>query len=85
MQRKRPLSLAPIAGLAIFAATAAGQTATPIQHLVVNEPFQFYQSTANPHHLPPGSAAMIGQTDQANHQYDIDDFFKALNAGNLPL
>jgi phospholipase C len=27
---------------------------------------------------------MIGQKDQANHQYDIADFFKALNAGNLP-
>jgi len=49
-----------------------------------HEPFQFYQSTSNPHHLPPGSVATIGQTDQANHQYDISDFFAALNAGNLP-
>jgi phospholipase C len=57
----------------------------PVADYVANhEPFQFYQSTANPHHLPPGSAAMVGQTDQANHQYDIGDFFKALNAGNLP-
>lgn len=49
-----------------------------------HEPFQFYQSTANPHHLPPTSTAMIGRTDQANHQYDLTDFFNALNAGNLP-
>ena len=27
---------------------------------------------------------MMGKTDQANHQYDISDFFNALNAGNLP-
>ncbi|MDT5231479.1 MAG: phospholipase, partial [Mycobacterium sp.] len=36
-----------------------------------HEPFQYYASTANPHHLPPSSAAMIGQTDRANHQYDL--------------
>jgi phospholipase C len=49
-----------------------------------HEPFQYYKSTANPHHLPPSSTAMIGQTDQANHQYDLVDFFNALSAGNLP-
>jgi len=49
-----------------------------------HEPFQFYASTRNPHHLPPTSTAMIGRTDQANHQYDTTRFFKALNAGNLP-
>jgi phospholipase C len=27
---------------------------------------------------------MIGQTDQANHQYDVSDFFSALRAGNMP-
>jgi phospholipase C len=46
--------------------------------------FMYYPSTRNPHHLPPTSAAMIGRTDQANHQYDIADFFGALAAGNLP-
>ena len=46
--------------------------------------FQYYKQTANPHHLPPTSVAMIGQTDQANHQYDVSDFFAALSAGNLP-
>jgi phospholipase C len=50
-----------------------------------HQPFQYYASTANPHHLPPTSAAMIGhQGDQANHQYDIPDFWNAANAGNLP-
>ncbi|HLI86372.1 MAG TPA: alkaline phosphatase family protein [Bryobacteraceae bacterium] len=49
-----------------------------------HEPFMYYQQTSNPHHLPPTSTAMIGQTDQANHQYDTADFFTALAAGNLP-
>jgi len=49
-----------------------------------HEPFQFYVSTSNPHHLRPTSVAMIGKTDQANHQYDISDFFSALQAHNLP-
>jgi len=63
----------------LFDATA------PVADYVANhEPFQFYQSTANPHHRAATSTAMIGQTGQANHQYDINDFFTALNAGNLP-
>ena len=49
-----------------------------------HNPFQFYQSTANPHHIAPLSVNMIGLKDQANHQYDMSDFFNALNAGNLP-
>ena len=28
--------------------------------------------------------AAIGHTDQANHQYDLSDFYTALNAGNMP-
>jgi phospholipase C len=47
-------------------------------------PFMHYASTKNPHHLRPSSAANIGKTDQANHQYDISDFFVALSAGSLP-
>jgi phospholipase C len=49
-----------------------------------HEPFQYYQSTSNPHHLPPSSVAMIGKTDQANHQYDLTDFWNAAAAGNIP-
>src|SRR6266849_3013837 len=41
-------------------------------------------STANPNHLPPSSVAMIGRTDQANHQYDLADFWAVVDAGNLP-
>jgi phospholipase C len=49
-----------------------------------HEPFQYYASTANPQHLPPTSIAMIGKQDQANHQYDLKDFFAAADHGNLP-
>jgi phospholipase C len=49
-----------------------------------HEPFQYYSSTANPHHTAPSSTAQIGHTDEANHQYDLTDFDAALAADNLP-
>jgi phospholipase C len=49
-----------------------------------HEPFEYYASTANPMHLPPTSVRMIGRTDQANHQYDIADFWAAADNGDLP-
>jgi phospholipase C len=58
--------------------------ATVKDYIPHHEPFQYYSSTANPHHLPPSSVAMIGHSDQANHQYDLSDFWAAADAGNLP-
>jgi phospholipase C len=49
-----------------------------------HEPFEYYSQTTNQHHLRPSSVEKIGQTDQANHQYDLTDFFDALKAGHLP-
>ena len=50
-----------------------------------HEPFQYYASTANPKHLRPSSTRMIGRAgDQANHQYDINDFYAAVEANNMP-
>jgi len=73
------------AGRAVCGAThanvAGASTADYIPH---HEPFMYYASTANPHHLPPSSAGMIGRTDQANHQYDLVDFDTALRNGDLP-
>ncbi len=54
--------------------------------------FQYFRSTANPQHLRPSSTAAIGSTleadgktlDPANHQYDSDDFFTSVKAGNFP-
>jgi phospholipase C len=48
------------------------------------EPFQFNATTANPAHLPPSSESAIGRTDQANHQYDLSDFYETLKDGNMP-
>ena len=59
----------------------ASQVTDYIPH---HEPFEYYASTANPMHKPPTSVAMIGHTDQANHQYDTADFLAAADAGNLP-
>jgi phospholipase C len=50
-----------------------------------HQPFQYYASTANPQHLRPSSVRSIGvDGDQANHQYDLDDFYTAVRAGNMP-
>ena len=49
-----------------------------------HNPFEYYASTANPHHLPPTSEAMIGHTDQANHEYDISNFDEAVQHEHLP-
>ena len=54
-------------------------------YIAHHEPFNYYASTANPHHLAPASLAAIGtdtqttvngmpQFDTANHQYDTSDF-----------
>ncbi|OJV95280.1 MAG: phospholipase [Chloroflexi bacterium 54-19] len=58
--------------------------ATITDYSAHHEPFMYYASTANPHHLPPTSANMIGKTDQANHQYDLTDFWTAVSNNNLP-
>jgi len=49
-----------------------------------HQPFQYYATTANPSHARPASTAEIGNNGPANHQYDIDDFFTAVSAGNFP-
>jgi phospholipase C len=50
-----------------------------------HQPFQYYASTANPTHARPTSVAMIGRNgDAANHQYDLNDFYAAVAAGNMP-
>jgi len=50
-----------------------------------HQPFQYYKTTANPTHVRPTSTAVIGQQgDAANHQYDINDFYAAVTAGNFP-
>jgi phospholipase C len=67
-----------------------GATHTNIGGATINdysphhEPFQYYQSTANPHHVAPASEAEVGHNGQANHQYDLSYFYKSIKDGNLP-
>jgi phospholipase C len=58
--------------------------ATVADYSAHHEPFQYYAATSNPHHLPPSSVGMIGKTDQANHQYDLSQFYLALAHKELP-
>jgi phospholipase C len=53
--------------------------------------FAYYPSTANSTHARPASIAAIGHTldadgtkDPANHEYDLNDFYAAVKAGNFP-
>jgi len=68
-----------------------GQWGYKDDYIPHHEPFDYYASTANPHHLTPASLAAIGtdtqsyvngqpQFDTANHQYDISDFNSLLGA-----
>ena len=61
---------------------AAG--ASVVDYSPHHQPFQYYKSTANPHHVAPASDAEIGHNGQANHQYDLTDFNKVVNTDNMP-
>ena len=50
-----------------------------------HEPFMYYPQTTNIHHTRPSDPLLIGTSrDEANHQYDLTDFYTALNEGRLP-
>jgi phospholipase C len=72
--------------------TVPGFAFASTDYIPHHQPFQYYASTRNPSHARPSSVAAIGHSlipgtrtpEPANHQYDINDFFAALKAGNLP-
>jgi phospholipase C len=49
-----------------------------------HEWFQYYASTANPHHTPPRELAEVGHAGPANHAYDLSYLYRALDGGALP-
>jgi len=71
-----------------FASCAQSHTSlglvTSKDYIPHHEPFQYFASTANPNHTPPASVAEVGHNGQANHQYDLTDFWKAVDAHNMP-
>jgi phospholipase C len=78
----------PAGGSATYAVCGATHTnvvgASVVDYSPHHNPFAYYKSTSNPHHLAPSSAKMIGKTDQANHEYDLTDFDTSLKKGSLP-
>ncbi len=73
--------------------TAPGTPAfTSVDYIPHHAWFQYYASTRNPSHARPSSIEAIGHSliphtntpEPANHNYDINDFFATLKAGNLP-
>jgi phospholipase C len=60
-------------------------SATQADYSPHHQPFQYYPSTRNPKHTRPTSVHTIGRDgDAGNHQYDLQDFYDAVNAGNFP-
>jgi phospholipase C len=50
-----------------------------------HEPFQYFSTTHNLHHVQPKDPALIGTSaDGANHQYDLSAFWTALGEDRLP-
>lgn len=61
---------------------AAGQSVT--DYSPHHEPFQYYRSTANRHHLAPRSLKEVGHDGRANHQYDLSVFNRVVNSNKMP-
>jgi phospholipase C len=71
-----------------YSAVVNGTTADYVPH---HAWFQYYASTSNPTHARPSSIAAVGHSDDvdgrpdpANHEYDVEDFYAAVEAGNFP-
>jgi phospholipase C len=82
---------AALGGTGTTGAKPFGVKGDYIEH---HEPFQYYASTANPHHVAPASLDAIGtdtaspgQFNTANHQYDTSNFdalVSAIRTGSVP-
>ncbi|MBW4095155.1 MAG: alkaline phosphatase family protein [Acidobacteria bacterium] len=59
-------------------------SASVVDYSPHHNPFQYYASTSNPHHVAPANNAEIGHNGQANHQYDLSKFDQVINTDNMP-
>ncbi|MGA8367366.1 MAG: phospholipase C [Candidatus Acidiferrales bacterium] len=64
--------------------SSAGLAGTTGDYIPHHAWFQYWASTLNAGHVRPSSPSMIGKSDAAHHEYDVNDFFTALANGNLP-
>jgi phospholipase C len=101
----RPYDPTKVTGRAVCGATSpvgqaiggTGQYGSKADYIPHHQPFEYYASTANPHHLAPTSLAAVGTDtqhytagrpdfDTANHQYDMstfDSLVSAVSSGKL--
>jgi len=64
--------------------SSAGLAGTTNDYIPHHSLFGYYASTGNPNHTRPKNLAEIGNDGPANHNYDINDFVKAVQQGNFP-
>jgi len=75
-----------IGGVANCGAQSVGIPGVVTDYVSHHSPFLYFPSTANEHHLRPASASVIGTSADTltKHQYDLNDFWTAVDAGQLP-
>ena len=73
-------------GVANCGAQSVGLPGVITDYVSHHEPFLYYPQTANEHHVRPASASVIGTSADTltKHQYDLNDFWTVLDAGQLP-
>ena len=71
--------------------TAVASGVTTADYVPHHNWFQYFISTSNPTHARPTALGDIGysydsdnKADPANHEYDLSDFYAAVNAGDYP-
>ncbi len=73
-------------GVAVCGAQSFGLPGTITDYVSHHEPFLYYPQTANQHHLRPAAPSLIGTAADTVtfHQYDLNDFWTAVDAGQMP-
>jgi phospholipase C len=64
--------------------SSTGLSGTTGDYIAHHAFFQYWASTSNPTHARPKNVNEIGNAGQANHNYDISDFYKVVKSNNLP-
>jgi len=73
-------------GVATCGAQSVGLPGVITDYVSHHEPFMYFPQTANQHHARPLNVNVIGTSADTltNHQYDLQDFWDAVDNGQLP-
>jgi phospholipase C len=73
-------------GVAVCGAQSVGLAGTITDYISHHEPFLYFTQTANQHHVRPLNVNVIGTSADTltSHQYDLSDFWSAVDNGQLP-